>query len=154
VGFKLCIGHRREFMCLVKAMLATDVYPDFIVIDGKEGGKGAAPLEFANHMGMPLIEGLTFVHNTLRGANIRDRIQLDASGKLVSAFDIAKAMSLGADWAKFRARLHVLARLYPVAILSHEPLSGGGRHTGCLSRARRERAGQGAPCGKLSWQHA
>ncbi len=99
VDFKLCIGHRREFMCLVKAMLAADIYPDYIVIDGKEGGTGAAPLEFANHIGMPLIEGLTFVHNTLRGANIRDRIKLGASGKLVSAFDIAKAMSLGADWA-------------------------------------------------------
>ncbi len=99
VGFKLCIGHRREFMCLVKAMLATGITPDFIVIDGKEGGTGAAPLEFANHMGMPLIEGLTFVHNTLRGAGLRDRIRLGASGKLVSAFDIAKAMALGADWA-------------------------------------------------------
>jgi glutamate synthase domain-containing protein 2 len=99
VGFKLCIGHRREFMCLVKAMLATNFYPDFIVVDGKEGGTGAAPLEFANHMGMPLVEGLTFVHNTLRGAGIRDRIRIGASGKLVSAFDIAKAMALGADWA-------------------------------------------------------
>ncbi|SLN63347.1 Glutamate synthase [NADPH] large chain precursor [Aquimixticola soesokkakensis] len=99
VGFKLCIGHRREFMCLVKAMLATNFYPDFIVVDGKEGGTGAAPLEFANHMGMPLVEGLTFVHNTLRGAGIRDDIRIGASGKLTSAFDIAKAMALGADWA-------------------------------------------------------
>jgi glutamate synthase domain-containing protein 2 len=67
VGFKLCIGHRREFMCIVKAMLETGIIPDFIVVDGKEGGTGAAPLEFANHVGMPLVEGLTFVHNTLRG---------------------------------------------------------------------------------------
>jgi glutamate synthase domain-containing protein 2 len=98
VGFKLCIGHRREFMCMVKAMLETGVTPDFIVVDGKEGGTGAAPLEFANHIGMPLVEGLTFVHNTLRGAGLRNRIRLGASGKLVSAFDIARIMALGADW--------------------------------------------------------
>jgi len=99
VGFKLCVGHRREFMCIVKAMLKTGITPDFIVIDGKEGGTGAAPLEFANHMGMPLVEGLTFVHNALRGAGLRDRIKLGASGKLIHAFDIAKALALGADWA-------------------------------------------------------
>lgn len=99
VGFKLCIGHRREFMCIVKAMLETGITPDFIVVDGKEGGTGAAPQEFANHMGMPLIEGLTFVHNTLRGAGLRDRIRIGASGKLISAFDIAKVLALGADWA-------------------------------------------------------
>ncbi|MGD9917935.1 MAG: FMN-binding glutamate synthase family protein [Paenirhodobacter sp.] len=99
VGFKLCIGHRREFMCIVKAMLETGITPDFIVVDGKEGGTGAAPLEFANHMGMPLVEGLTFAHNTLRGAGLRERIRIGASGKLVTAFDIAKALALGADWA-------------------------------------------------------
>ncbi|MBK0326856.1 FMN-binding glutamate synthase family protein [Rhodobacteraceae bacterium F11138] len=98
VGFKLCIGHRREFMCMIKAMLETGVTPDFIVIDGKEGGTGAAPLEFANRMGMPLVEGLTFAHNALRGAGLRDRIKLGASGKLVTSFDIAKALALGADW--------------------------------------------------------
>ncbi|WP_439153873.1 FMN-binding glutamate synthase family protein [Yoonia sp.] len=98
VGFKLCIGHRREFMCIVKAMLETGVIPDFIVVDGTEGGTGAAPLEFANHVGMPMVEGLTFVHNTLRGAGIRDQVKIGAAGKLVSAFDIARAMSLGADW--------------------------------------------------------
>lgn len=99
VGFKLCIGHRREFMCMVKAMLETDIVPDFIVIDGKEGGTGAAPLEFANHMGMPLVEGLVFAHNTLRGAGLRDRIKIGASAKLVTSFDIAKALGIGADWA-------------------------------------------------------
>ena len=99
VGFKLCIGHRREFMCMVKAMLETGITPDYIVIDGKEGGTGAAPLEFANHMGMPLVEGLTFAHNTLRGAGLRNRIRIGASGKLITAFDIAKAFALGADWA-------------------------------------------------------
>ena len=99
IGFKLCIGHRREFMCVVKAMLETGITPDFIVIDGKEGGTGAAPLEFANHMGMPLVEGLTFAHNTLRGAGLRDKIRIGASGKLIHAFDIARALALGADWA-------------------------------------------------------
>lgn len=98
IGFKLCIGHRREFMCLVKAMLKTGIVPDFIVVDGTEGGTGAAPLEFANHVGMPMVEGLTFVHNTLRGAGLRDQVKIGAAGKLVSAFDIAHAMSLGADW--------------------------------------------------------
>lgn len=98
VGFKLCIGHRREFMCAVKGMIETGIYPDFIVVDGKEGGTGAAPLEFANHVGMPLTDGLTFVHNTLRGAGIRDRIRIGAAGKLIHAFDIARAFALGADW--------------------------------------------------------
>ena len=98
VGFKLCIGHQREFMCMVKAMLETDIVPDFIVVDGTEGGTGAEPLEFANHVGMPMVEGLTFVHNTLRGAGIRDQVKLGAAGKVVSAFDIAQALALGADW--------------------------------------------------------
>jgi glutamate synthase domain-containing protein 2 len=98
VGFKLCIGHRREFMCMVKAMIQTGVVPDFIVVDGTEGGTGAAPLEFANHVGMPMVEGLTFVHNALRGAGLRDQIKLGAAGKIVSAFDIARALAIGADW--------------------------------------------------------
>ena len=99
IGFKLCIGHRREFMCILRAMLETGITPDFIVVDGKEGGTGAAPLEFANHMGMPLVEGLTFAHNALRGVGLRDRVKIGASGKLIHSFDIAKALALGADWA-------------------------------------------------------
>lgn len=98
VGFKLCVGHRREFMCIVRAMLETGITPDFIVVDGKEGGTGAAPMEFANHMGMPLVEGLTFVHNTLRGVGLREQIKIGASGKLIHAFDIARTLALGADW--------------------------------------------------------
>ncbi|MCX7558169.1 FMN-binding glutamate synthase family protein [Sulfitobacter sp. F26204] len=98
VGFKLCIGHRREFMCIVKAMLKTGITPDFIVVDGAEGGTGAAPVEFSNHIGMPMTEGLTFVHNTLRGAGLRDEIKIGAAGKIVSAFHIARALALGADW--------------------------------------------------------
>ncbi|NNE53488.1 MAG: FMN-binding glutamate synthase family protein [Sulfitobacter sp.] len=98
VGFKLCIGHRREFMCMVKAMLETGITPDFIVVDGTEGGTGAAPVEFTNHVGMPMIEGLTFVHNTLRGAGLREEIKVGAAGKVVSAFDITQALAIGADW--------------------------------------------------------
>ena len=98
VGFKLCIGHRREFLSMVKAMLKTGIRPDFIVIDGAEGGTGAAPVEFVNRVGMPMLEGLTFVHNALRGAGIREEIRIGAAGKIVSAFDIARAFALGADW--------------------------------------------------------
>jgi glutamate synthase domain-containing protein 2 len=97
-GFKLCIGHPWEFLAVCKAMLETQIYPDFIVVDGKEGGTGAAPLEFTDHLGMPLREGLNFVHNALIGINARDRIKLGASGKIISAFDVARVMALGADW--------------------------------------------------------
>lgn len=98
VGFKLCIGHRREFMSMVKAMLKTGIIPDFIVVDGAEGGTGAAPVEFANRVGMPMLEGLTFVHNALRGAGIRHEVRIGAAGKIISAFDIARTLALGADW--------------------------------------------------------
>jgi glutamate synthase domain-containing protein 2 len=97
-GFKLCIGHPWEFMAICKAMLETGITPDFIVVDGKEGGTGAAPLEFMDHVGMPLRDGLTFVHNALVGVGLRDRIRVGASGKIISAFDMARVMALGADW--------------------------------------------------------
>ena len=98
VGFKLCLGHPWEFMGIVKAMRDTGVAPDFIVVDGAEGGTGASPLEFSNHIGVPLREGLLFVHNTLVGAGLRDGIRIGAAGKVVSAFDIAALFALGADW--------------------------------------------------------
>ena len=98
VGFKLCIGQPWQFMGIVKAMLETKIYPDFIVVDGSEGGTGAAPVELIDNVGTPLREGLLFVHNTLVGAGIRDKIKIGASGKIVSAFDIASTMALGADW--------------------------------------------------------
>ena len=97
-GFKLCIGHEWEFLAICKAMLETGIYPDFIVVDGNEGGTGAAPMEFADHIGKPLCEGLTFVHNALIGINARERIRIGVSGKIVTAFDIVRARSLGADW--------------------------------------------------------
>ncbi len=98
VGFKLCIGQPWEFMGVVKAMLETNILPDYIVVDGGEGGTGAAPFEFTDHLGMPMREGLLFVHNTLVGAGLRGRIKVGAAGKIISAFDIATAMALGADW--------------------------------------------------------
>ena len=97
-GFKLCMGHPWEWFAMVRAMQATGITPDFIVVDGAEGGTGAAPLEFTDHVGAPLQEGLLLVHNTLKGAGLRDKIKLGAAGKIVSAFDIARAMALGADW--------------------------------------------------------
>ena len=97
-GFKLCIGHPWEWFAIVKAMLETGITPDFIVVDGAEGGTGAAPLEFTDHIGSPLQEGLLLVHNTLRGVALRKRIKLGCAGKVVSAFDIARMMALGADW--------------------------------------------------------
>ncbi|OTG82919.1 FMN-binding glutamate synthase family protein [Acinetobacter sp. ANC 4648] len=98
VGFKLCIGQPWQFMSIVKAMLHTQIFPDFIVIDGSEGGTGAAPIELIDHMGTPLREGLLFVHNTLVGTGLRDKIKVGASGKIISAFDIASTMAIGADW--------------------------------------------------------
>jgi len=98
VGFKLCIGHRWEFLAMCKAMRETGIQPDFIVVDGGEGGTGAAPVEFSNHVGTPLRMGLSFVQNALVGAGLREHIKLGASGKIVSAFDMIGAMALGADW--------------------------------------------------------
>ena len=98
VGFKLCIGHPWEWFAIVKAMLATNITPDFIVVDGAEGGTGAAPVEFTDHVGTPLQEGLLLVHNTLKGAGLRERIRIGCAGKVVSAFDMAHMMALGADW--------------------------------------------------------
>jgi glutamate synthase domain-containing protein 2 len=97
-GFKFCVGHPWEWFAIVKAMQETGITPDFIVVDGAEGGTGAAPLEFSDHMGMPMLEGLRLVHNTLVGVNLRSQIRLGASGKIISSFDIVRALALGADW--------------------------------------------------------
>lgn len=98
-GFKLCIGHKWEFIAICKAMVETGITPDFIVIDGKEGGTGAAPLEFMDYIGMPLRDGLSFAHNALIGVGLRDQIKIGAAGKITSAFDMARVMALGADWS-------------------------------------------------------
>jgi len=98
VGFKLCVGHPHEFLAICKAMHQTGTLPDFIVIDGGEGGTGAAPLEFSDRIGFPLREGLVFAHNALIGIGVRDQIKLGVSGKTAAAGLFAGAMALGADW--------------------------------------------------------
>lgn len=97
VGFKLCIGHKSEFIAICKAMVELDTYPDFITVDGGEGGTGAAPQEFSNYVGAPLLDGLAFVHNVLVGFDIKKHIRLVASGKMISGFHLVRAMALGAD---------------------------------------------------------
>jgi len=98
IGLKLCIGRRAEFLSIVKAMLQTGITPDFIQVDGGEGGTGAAPLEFSNSVGSPLREGLAFVHSALVGAGLRERLKIAASGKIVTGFDLARSLALGADF--------------------------------------------------------
>lgn len=97
VGFKLCIGRKSEFISICKAMVELDIYPDFITVDGGEGGTGAAPPEFSNFVGMPLLEGLAFVDNMLKGFNIRQHIRIIASGKILTGFHMIRAIALGAD---------------------------------------------------------
>ena len=97
-GFKLAIGHPWEWFGVAKAMLETGIAPDFIVVDGAEGGTGASPLEFINHVGVPMHEALMLVHNTLVGIGLRDRIRVAGAGRIASAFDIARTIAMGADW--------------------------------------------------------
>ena len=97
VGFKLCIGRKSEFISICKAMVELDIYPDFITVDGGEGGTGAAPPEFSNFVGMPLLDGLAFVDNMLKGFGIRHHIKVCASGKILTGFQIVRAIALGAD---------------------------------------------------------
>ena len=98
VGFKLCIGRKSEFLGICKAMVQLNTYPDFITIDGGEGGTGAAPPEFSNSVGMPLLDAIAFTDDALRGFGIREHIKIDASGKILTGFHIMRAMSLGADF--------------------------------------------------------
>ena len=98
VGIKLCIGHPWEFIAIVKSMVESGKRIDFVTVDGSEGGTGAAPVEFAMHLGSPLRDAVVFVDNCLRGAGLRDRVKVAASGKIVSAYDIIRLCALGADW--------------------------------------------------------
>jgi hypothetical protein len=97
VGIKLCIGNPAEFLSLCKAMLETGITPDFITVDGAEGGTGAAPVEFSNRLGMMCMEGVYFVHNALVGVGLRDKIRIIASGKTASSFDLLSKIAVGAD---------------------------------------------------------
>ncbi len=97
-GFKLAIGHPWEWFGIAKAMHETGILPDFIVVDGAEGGTGAAPAEFIDHVGVPMHEALMLVHNTLVGLALRDRIRVAGAGRITSAFDLARTMAMGADW--------------------------------------------------------
>lgn len=108
IGFKLCIGYKSEFIGICKAMMELDIYPDFITVDGAEGGTGAAPQEFSNYVGAPLLDGLDFVHNILTGLDIRKHIRILAAGKITSGFHIVRAMALGAD-ACYSARAMMMA---------------------------------------------
>jgi glutamate synthase domain-containing protein 2 len=97
VGFKLCVGDRTEFLAICRAILESGEQPDFITVDGGEGGTGAAPLEFSNSVGTPLNDGLSFVHNALTGAGLRDRLHLIAAGKITTGFHVVSKLALGAD---------------------------------------------------------
>ncbi|MCF6280123.1 MAG: FMN-binding glutamate synthase family protein [Flavobacteriaceae bacterium] len=97
VGFKLCVGKKQEFIDLCEAMISTQIIPDFIAVDGGEGGTGAAPVEFSNSIGMPLRDGLVFVHDTLVGYNLKKDVKIIAAGKIVSGFHMARVIALGAD---------------------------------------------------------
>jgi glutamate synthase domain-containing protein 2 len=97
VGFKLCVGRKGEFLSICKAMVQLNTYPDFITVDGGEGGTGAAPPEFSNSVGMPMLDALAFVDNALRGFGIRNEMKLMASGRILTGFHIVRAMALGAD---------------------------------------------------------
>lgn len=108
VGFKLVIGHKSEFISICQAMIELDIYPDYIDVDGGDGGTGAAPPEFSNYVGAPMIDALAFVHNILRGLNIRKHIKVIVSGKITSAFHVARVIALGADIC-YQARANMLA---------------------------------------------
>lgn len=97
VGFKLCVGRRSEFMGICKAMVETGILPDFITVDGAEGGTGAAPLEFTDRLGLPIDEALPFVHDCLIGIGVRDKVRIIASAKVVTGFDVVEKIALGAD---------------------------------------------------------
>lgn len=108
VGFKLCIGQKSQFIAICKAMVSSNITPDFITVDGSEGGTGAAPVELTNSVGTPMREGVSFVHNALIGFGLRDRIRIIGAGKVLSAFHLFRVLALGAD-AVNSARAMMLA---------------------------------------------
>jgi glutamate synthase domain-containing protein 2 len=144
VGFKLCVGKRHEFFGIVKAMLESGIRPDFITVDGAEGGTGAAPLEFSDSVGTPLNDGLSFVHNALVGAGLRDEIRIIASGKVNTGFQIATKVALGADMCNAaRAMMFALGCIQalrcntnacPTGVATQDPELVHGLHVGDKSQ--------------------
>ncbi len=140
VGFKLCVGKRHEFLGIVKAMLETGIRPDFITVDGSEGGTGAAPLEFSDSVGTPLNEGLSFVHYALVGAGLREEIRVIASGKVNTGFQMATKVALGADMCNAaRAMMFALGCIQalrcntnrcPTGVATQDPELVHGLHVG------------------------
>jgi glutamate synthase domain-containing protein 2 len=140
VGFKLCVGKRHEFLGVVKAMLETGILPDFITVDGGEGGTGAAPMEFSDSVGTPLNDGLSFVHNALVGTGLRDRIRLIASGRVNTGFQMATKIALGADMCNAaRAMMFALGCIQalrcnsnscPTGVATQDPALVAGLHVG------------------------
>lgn len=136
IGFKICVGQREQFLAVCKAMLETDILPDFITVDGAEGGTGAAPVEFSNSVGEPLREGLLFVHNALVGTGLRDKIRVIAAGKVATGFHLLRLMALGADLCNAaRAMMFALGCIQarrcntnecPVSIATTDPLLDSG----------------------------
>ena len=140
IGFKLCVGRPSEFLGICKAMLDTQILPDFITVDGAEGGTGAAPMEFSDRLGTPLREGVLFIHNALVGCSLRQQIRIACSGKVISAFHIAKNLALGADWCN-AARGFMMAvgciqaqschtNQCPVGVATQDPMLGRALHVG------------------------
>lgn len=131
VGIKLCVGSRKEFFSICKAMAQTGIKPDFIAVDGGEGGTGAAPVEFSNRMGAPLLDGLAFVHSALVGSGLRADMKLIASGKIMTGFHMARALAVGADLCySARGMMFALgciqaracnANTCPVGVTTHKP---------------------------------
>jgi glutamate synthase domain-containing protein 2 len=131
VGFKLCVGHKSEFLGICKAMVETGILPDFIAVDGTEGGTGAAPLELSNSVGYPMRDGLLFVDNALRGVDLRDKIRVVAAGKVATGVDIFRTLALGADMCNAaRSMMFALGCIQarrchdnacPVGITTHNP---------------------------------
>jgi len=140
VGFKLCIGKRREFLAIVKAMLESGILPDFITVDGGEGGTGAAPLEFSDFLGTPLNDGLSFVNSALLGADLRSSIRVIAAGKVNTGFHIASKIALGADMCNAaRAMMFALGCIQalrcnsntcPTGVATQDPVLVKGLHVG------------------------
>ncbi len=135
-GFKMCVGHPWEFLAICKAMLESGIYPDFIVVDGNEGGTGAAPLEFMDHLGMPMREGVSFVHNALIGIGARDRIRIGCCRKDRHCLRHGARDGDRRRLVQFGARLHVRARLHPVAVVPYRPLPDRRHHPGSVPRPR------------------